>query len=112
MDIGRATRMSKQRSELRIRGDCVSNRLLLLVMSAKADISEKVPYSSHVVKHACMRRHMDIGRATRMSKQRSELRIRGDCVSNRLLLLVMSAKADISVKVPYSSHVVKHLHIL
>ncbi|MDY3998259.1 MAG: hypothetical protein SOY73_04015, partial [Blautia sp.] len=44
----------------------------------------KVPDSSHVVKHACMRRHMDIGRATRMSKQRSELRIRGDCVSNRL----------------------------
>ena len=28
----------------------------------------KVPDSSHVLKHACMRKHMDIGRATRMSK--------------------------------------------
>ena len=45
----------------------------------------KVPDSSHVTEHACMCRHMDIERATRMSKQQSELRIRGDCVSNRLL---------------------------
>ena len=27
------------------------------------DFYEKVPDSSHVVQHACMRKHMDIGRA-------------------------------------------------